>query len=147
MDVVTVLTAKGELRRMKSIPEEPETAIQDTEAVLAQATPTKKKARGGAHKGDVAATNARSVKKATRKKKTAKMAHKSGSARKGSKTEKVMELLKRAGGATLKEVMKATGWQAHSVRGFTSGTLGKKMGLTVASVKGEDGQRTYSLKR
>jgi Protein of unknown function (DUF3489) len=35
--------------------------------------------------------------------------------------------------------MKAAGWQAHSVRGFISGTLTKKMGLTVASAKGETG--------
>jgi hypothetical protein len=42
--------------------------------------------------------------------------------------------------------MKATDWQPHSVRGFISGTLGKKMGLTVASVKGEDGERRYSIK-
>ena len=42
--------------------------------------------------------------------------------------------------------MKATGWQAHSVRGFISGTLGKKMGLKVASAKAEDGERSYSIK-
>jgi hypothetical protein len=42
--------------------------------------------------------------------------------------------------------MKASSWQAHSVRGFISGTLGKKMGLTVVSTKGEDGERTYSIK-
>jgi hypothetical protein len=42
--------------------------------------------------------------------------------------------------------MKATDWQAHSVRGFISGTLGKKLGLTVASTKGDDGERTYSIK-
>ena len=42
--------------------------------------------------------------------------------------------------------MKATGWQAHSVRGFLSGTVSKKMGLAVTSLKGEDGDRTYSVK-
>jgi len=42
--------------------------------------------------------------------------------------------------------MKETGWQAHSVRGFLSGTVGKKMGLAVTSTKGEDGERTYSVK-
>ena len=67
-------------------------------------------------------------------------------AREGSKTAKVLELLKRAGGATTKELMKATGWQPHSVRGFLSGTIGKKMGLAVTSTKGEDGERTYSVK-
>ena len=67
-------------------------------------------------------------------------------ARPGSKTAKVLHLLKRSGGATLKQIMKATGWQPHSVRGFISGTLGKKMGLTVASTKGEDRERNYSVK-
>jgi len=46
----------------------------------------------------------------------------------------------------MKELMKATGWQPHSVRGFISGTVGKKMGLSVESTKGEDGERTYSIK-
>jgi hypothetical protein len=58
----------------------------------------------------------------------------------------VLELLKRPGGVTAKELMKATAWQPHSVRGFLSGTVGKKMGLTVTSAKGEDDERTYSVK-
>ena len=66
--------------------------------------------------------------------------------RQGSKTETILELLKRPGGATSKELLKATGWQAHSLRGFLSGTVGKKMGLTVSSTKGEDGERSYSVK-
>src|ERR1700694_2083453 len=41
--------------------------------------------------------------------------------------------------------MEATGWQALSVRGFISGTLGKKMGLKVESAKRADGQRVYTL--
>ena len=53
----------------------------------------------------------------------------------------------RKGGCTLAEIMKATDWQAHTVRGFISGTLGKKMGLGVASVKNDKGERTYSLPR
>jgi hypothetical protein len=65
----------------------------------------------------------------------------------GSKTAKILELLKRPGGAALKGIMKASGWQPHSVRGFLSGTVRKKMGLTVASVKAEDGERSYSVKR
>ena len=66
-------------------------------------------------------------------------------ARDGSKTAKILDLLKRPGGATSKELIKATGWLPHSVRGFLSGTVGKKMGLTVTSTKGEDGARTYSV--
>jgi hypothetical protein len=55
-------------------------------------------------------------------------------------------LLQRPGGATAKELMKATGWQPHSIRGLLSGTVGKKMKLTVVSTKGEDGERSYSIK-
>jgi len=58
----------------------------------------------------------------------------------------VLDLLKRPGGATSKELQKATGWQPHSVRGFLSGTVGKKMGLAVTSTKGEDGERSYSVR-
>ena len=68
-----------------------------------------------------------------------------GAAREGSKTAKVLDLLKRKGGVTAKELLKVTGWQPHSLRGFLSGTVGKKMGLTLVSAKGGDGERTYSI--
>jgi hypothetical protein len=42
--------------------------------------------------------------------------------------------------------MKATNWQSHSVRGFLSGTIGKKFGLKVTSAKGESGERSYSVR-
>ena len=71
---------------------------------------------------------------------------KAESAREGSKTATVLALIQRAKGATLAEIMKTTSWQAHSVRGFISGTLGKKLGLTVISSKGKDGERSYSVK-
>jgi len=86
------------------------------------------------------------AKKGTKGAKTAKPAKKESGARQGTKTEKVLELLKRPKGATLKELLKATGWQPHSLRGFLSGTVGKKLGLTVTSTKGEDGERSYSVK-
>jgi hypothetical protein len=66
-------------------------------------------------------------------------------ARPDSKTAKVLAMLRRTEGATLQQIMGVTGWQAHSVRGFVSGTLGKKLHLTVVSAKGEDGQRRYSV--
>jgi Protein of unknown function (DUF3489) len=88
----------------------------------------------------------KSAKKATPAKKAPKGAKKAKSARAGSKTDKVLELLKRPGGVTAKELMKATGWQPHSVRGFLSGTVGKKMGLTITSNKGEGGERSYFVK-
>jgi uncharacterized protein DUF3489 len=57
----------------------------------------------------------------------------------------MLHLLTRKGGATLNELMAATGWQAHSVRGFLSGTLRKKMDLNVDSRKSADGERAYSI--
>jgi hypothetical protein len=100
----------------------------------------------------VAPSKPQSTQKTTRAKKAAQAPQKATKpkaegARPGSKTAAVLALLERKGGATLAEVMQATGWQAHSVRGFISGTLGKKMGLTVTSTKCEDGARVYSVAR
>ena len=64
--------------------------------------------------------------------------------RPGSKQAKVIDLLKRPEGATVVEVMEATGWQAHTVRGMFSGTLKKQQGLMVVSAKGDRG-RVYRI--
>jgi len=109
-----------------------------------------KKACVAPRRANVAPAKAKSARKATPAKKapkgrTKREVAKPKVARDGSKTAKILDLLKRPGGATSKELMKATGWLPHSVRGFLSGTVGKKMGLTVTSAKGEDGERTYSV--
>ncbi len=113
-------------------------------AAIEKAKPTKKArvAPQGAH---VAKKKGKAAKKAIPAKKAPGGAKKPKAAREGSKTNQVLDLLKRPGGVTSKELMKATGWQPHSVRGFLSGTIGKKMGLTVTSMKGEDGERIYSI--
>ena len=66
-------------------------------------------------------------------------------AREGSKKSIVLEMLKRPDGATLQDLMSATNWMAHSVRGFISGALGKKMGITVESIKTPEGTRSYRI--
>ena len=109
-----------------------------------------KKARVAPRRANVAPAKAKSAHKATSAKKAPKgrtkpEVAKPKAARGGSKSAQILDLLKRPGGATSKELMKATGWLPHSVRGFLSGTVGKKMGLTVTSAKGEDGERTLSL--
>jgi Protein of unknown function (DUF3489) len=143
IDVVTaVITANKGEHTMTSVAEEPETA----QAVAAEAPKRTKKARVAARRAHVAPKKAKSAKKASPPKKAPKAAKKAGAARDGSKAAKILGLLKRPDGATLKELMKATSWQAHSVRGFISGTIGKKMGLKVASTKTGDGERTYSIK-
>ena len=104
-----------------------------------------KKARVSQKGAHVAPKKAKSGKKATPPKKAPKAAKKAEGTRDSSKAAKILDLLKQPDGTTLAELMKATGWQAHSVRGFLSGTVGKKLGLTVTSAKGEDGERTYSV--
>jgi Protein of unknown function (DUF3489) len=61
-----------------------------------------------------------------------------------SKQDEVIALLRRPEGATVDEVASVTGWQRHTVRGVFSGTLKKKLGLTVASAKEERG-RVYRI--
>jgi len=65
--------------------------------------------------------------------------------RKTSKTARVIALLRQPTGASLKTIMRATGWQSHSVRGFISGQLGKRLGLRVHSME-RDGERVYAIK-
>jgi hypothetical protein len=132
---------------MNDIPTE---TANDPGAALVEQPKQPKKPRVAAHAADVAPSKARSghggtrAKKANKRTTSAKSPKKTAAARPGSKTAKVLDLLKRTGGASLKELMKATGWQPHSVRGFLSGALGKKMGLKVSSAKvGED--RHYSV--
>ena len=61
-----------------------------------------------------------------------------------SKQDEVIAMLRRPEGATVDEVANATGWQRHTVRGVFSGTLKKKLGLTIASAKEERG-RVYRI--
>ncbi len=118
------------------------TAIEETTTEKPKA---RKKARVGAQGAHVAPKKGKAAKKASPAKKTPKAA-KEKETRDGSKAAKILDLLKRPDGATLAELMKTTGWQAHSVRGFLSGTVSKKLGLAVTSTKVEDGERTYSVK-
>lgn len=66
-------------------------------------------------------------------------------ARIGTKQEALIALLKRPEGASIVEIMAATNWQAHSVRGFISGSLKKTLGLDVTSEKSETRGRIYRL--
>jgi hypothetical protein len=82
--------------------------------------------------------------KGKRSRKAATAEPQAATAREGSKKAIVLDMLRRPDGATLAEIMSATGWLAHSVRGFISGSLTKKMGLTVESLKTAEG-RAYRV--
>ena len=165
MDVVTaVITAEGDETKMTTenvATTDTAAAVAEQGATVAPEKASSKKAastKKGAPKGQKSAKGGKPKATPTPKQKKASPAKKASKApkqatpakaegvREGSKTEKVLDLLKRPDGATAKELMKATGWQAHSVRGFLSGTVGKKMGLAVTSTKGENGDRSYSVK-
>jgi hypothetical protein len=68
----------------------------------------------------------------------------SGALREGSKTAQVVAMLQRKNGATITEIMKAMGWQRHTVRGFVAGAM-RKAGHEVESFKPEGGERTYRI--
>ncbi len=53
--------------------------------------------------------------------------------------------LRSAKGASIPMLMEATGWQVHSVRGFLSATVKKKLGLSLVSETGKDGERRYRI--
>jgi hypothetical protein len=128
----SAVAAIGTVPAVEAVPE-PEAAV--TKPVAPQ-TP------------DVVPEKAPAKTKAKRAKKTPVATTANPLPREGSKTSRVIELLKRKGGVTLQEIMTEMGWQSHTTRALMSagGSLAKKHGLTVVSAKGADGERTYSIK-
>ena len=66
-------------------------------------------------------------------------------AREGTKQSLLIDMLRREEGATMPQIVEATGWQKHTVRGTISGALKKKLGLTVTSEKSDAGERVYRI--
>jgi hypothetical protein len=113
------------------------------------------KAKGGAQAAKGAPSKGKATSKATAAKKSApaaKPAPKGKKAakaeadgpREGSKMAQVIEMLQRAKGATISEIMDRMQWQRHTVRGFMAGAM-KKAGYAVESFKPEGGERSYRL--
>jgi hypothetical protein len=65
--------------------------------------------------------------------------------REGTKEAQLIAMLRRTEGASLDQIVEATGWQKHTVRGAISGALKKKRGLEVTSAKDESGARVYRI--
>jgi Protein of unknown function (DUF3489) len=127
--LMLVITAAG----LRAIGIEPTDGANSTAKPVKkarQASQKKKPAPGKSRRARYAEGDAQDSKTATRS---------------GTKQARVIELLRRPQGASIAELVKATGWQQHSVRGVIAGTLKKKLGLTVISEKAEDSERRYHI--
>jgi len=62
-----------------------------------------------------------------------------------TKQERVLTLLSQPDGASIEEMIQATYWQQHSVRGFLAGTVKRKLGFSLTSLKPNDGARRYRI--
>ena len=82
--------------------------------------------------------------KAKPAKKTAAAKKPAKSPERSNKKAEVIAMMTRAKGATLAEIMEATGWQKHTIRGFVS-ILGSKGGHTIESTKNAAGERSYKI--
>ena len=125
-------------------------AVAEHGAHVAQEPAGSKKAatrKKGAPKGQKTAKGAKPKAAAPKKttkaaKRAVKPAGKATAPRAESKGAKILDMVARAKGATLAEIMKATDWQAHSVRGFIS-IAAKKHNINIESSKNDAGDRVY----
>jgi hypothetical protein len=120
--------------------------------VAPEKAPSKKGAsqKKGAPKGQKTAKGAKAKAAPKKEARAAKNAVKPARAKEASaprgesKGAKIIEMIGRAKGATLADIMKATDWQAHSVRGFIS-IAAKKHSIKIESSKNEAGDRVYKV--
>jgi hypothetical protein len=132
-----------------SVPEQQAIEAVQSEAAIPEVTEHAPATTFAPQSPDVASSEPAAKKKATRAKKAPATAapKDAGAPREGSKTSKVIAMLKRDGGTTLEEIMTAMGWLKHTTRAMLSagGSLTKKHGLVVTSEKVGD-KRVYSIK-
>ena len=121
------------------------TAVAETGAIVAPEKAASKKGASPKKDAPKGQKTAKAAKPKPAKKERKSQHPEQTAAREGTAKAKVIAMLPRKGGASLDSIMKETGWQAHTCRGFIS-ILGSKHGLKIESSKREsDGARVYSL--
>ena len=110
-----------------------------TQAQVARATNPKSSSAATARDAGIAGSNTKAVRN---KRPSANRA--AARPHDNTKHDQILKLLRRSRGASLQELQAATGWQPHSVRGFLSGTVKKRLGLALKSEKSKQGERCYS---
>ena len=107
---------------------------------------SKKKGAPGSPKTAADGKTKAAPKKKSKAKAQAARAKQAAAPRAQSKGAQILALIGRPKGATLAEIRKTTGWQAHSVRGFLS-SAAKKHNLQIESTKNESGDRVYHIQK
>ena len=121
------------------------TATEATATVTEQGAPgaaTKAASKKGALKSQKTAKGGKAKTTPNKEVAPARKTTKAQTHRPESKGTKILDMIARPEGASLDKLMKATDWQAHSVRGFLSNAA-KKQGIEIVSTKNEDGERIY----
>ena len=118
-----------------------------TDAGLAAIGIEPEAAREGGDTAPEGATEAPTTEPATETTTDATPAPKARKPREGTKQAQLIAMLRTPEGATIDEIVAATGWQPHTVRGAFAGALKKKLGLEVTSEKVDGRGRVYSLPR
>lgn len=126
-----------------------ETPLNEMDPVAGEAAPTAENKAKPGRKSKVSAKSAAEVAGNSRKAvvlgKTVKPEAKPSASAAETKASIVLKKLNSPKGVTIEMLMQATGWQAHSVRGFLSAVVKKKLVLNLVNAIGKDGARRYRI--
>lgn len=131
------------MARIEILNEEP--AVEQTAQAEVSAAAAAKSVRNKKPRGEVLPPDVTSVAVESRSRRKPERSAPTESKATATKSAAVLKLLRSTKGTTVDAIMAATGWQAHSVRGFLSAVVKKKLGLALTSEAGRDGARRYRV--